>query len=92
MRRNVTGRVDSAYYEFMARKTQVDLYGQSLVPSARKLEDLAEQSYQAGKANLLTVLSAQRDVQNAQQRYLESLLAAQHALASLEETVGVSID
>jgi cobalt-zinc-cadmium efflux system outer membrane protein len=91
-RRSVAGRVEAAYYEWNARQTQVDLYRRSLVPAVRRLESLAEESYRAGKANLLTVLDAQRNVQQVQREYLDSLLALQVAFAELEETVGAALD
>lgn len=91
-RRAVAGRVEAAYYEWTARQTQVELYRQTLVPTARHLAALAEESYRAGKANLLTVLDAQRNVQQVEREYLESLLAMQEAFAELEETVGAPLD
>jgi cobalt-zinc-cadmium efflux system outer membrane protein len=91
-RRSVAGRVEAAYFEWNARQTQVDLYRKSLLPTVRRLESLAEESYRAGKANLLTVLDAQRNVQQVQREYLDSLLALQIAFAELEETVGAALD
>jgi cobalt-zinc-cadmium efflux system outer membrane protein len=91
-RRSVAGRIEAAYYEWNARQTQVDLYRRSVVPAVLRLEGLAEESYRAGKANLLTVLDAQRNVQQVQREYLDSLLALQVAFAELEETVGAALD
>jgi outer membrane protein, heavy metal efflux system len=90
--RAVAGRVEAAYFELDARETQVELYRRTLVPASQRLESLAEESYRAGKANLLTVLDAQRNVQQVQQDYLQSLFTAQAAFARLEETVGVPLD
>jgi outer membrane protein, heavy metal efflux system len=91
-RRSIAGRVEQAYFELHARRTQVDLYRNTLLPSGRKLEDLAEQSYQAGKSDILYVLAAQHDVQQLQSDYLDSLYALQAAYADLEEIVGASLD
>jgi cobalt-zinc-cadmium efflux system outer membrane protein len=91
-RRAVAARVEAAYYEWVTRQTQVDLYRETLVPAARRLESLAEESYRAGKANFLIVLAAQRDVQDVESQYRESLLALQIAFAELEETVGAALD
>jgi len=91
-RRSIAGRVEQAYFELHARRTQVDLYRDTLLPSGRKLEDLAEQSYQAGKSDILYVLAAQHDVQQLQSDYLDSLYALQAAFAELEEIVGASLD
>jgi len=91
-RRAVAGRVEAAYFELHARQTQVELYHSTLLPAARRLESLAEDSYRAGRANVLTVLDAQRNVQQVERDYLDSLRALQEAFAGLEETVGVPLD
>jgi cobalt-zinc-cadmium efflux system outer membrane protein len=90
-RRAVAGRVEAAYYEWAAREIQAKLYRETLVPVAEKLEGLAEESYRAGRANILTVLDAQRNVQQVRREYLDSLVALQTAFADLEETVGAPI-
>lgn len=91
-KRAVAGRVEAAYLEWSVRRTQVELYRQTLLPAGRRLQGLAEESYRAGKANLLTVLDAQRNVQQSERDYLESLFALHAAFAGLEETVGAPLD
>jgi cobalt-zinc-cadmium efflux system outer membrane protein len=91
-RRSVEAHVESAFYDMDARRAQVRLYRDTLLPSSRRLEEMAEESYQAGKANILTVLGAQRDVQQVERDYLDSLLAMQTSFALLEEAVGVPLD
>lgn len=91
MRRALAGRVEAGYYEWSARQTEVDLYRGTLVPAAQRFEGLAEESYRAGRASLLTVLDAQRNVQQVEREYLDSLLALQMAFAALEEIVGAPL-
>jgi len=91
-RRAIAGQIESAYYELNARQAEVALYSQTLVPSTRQLESLAEESYKSGKANILTVLGVQRDVTLVESEYLNSLLAMQTSLAELEEIVGSPLD
>ncbi|HJY88231.1 MAG TPA: TolC family protein [Candidatus Acidoferrales bacterium] len=91
-RRAVAGRVEAAYFEWGTRQTQVELYRNTLLPSARRLQALAEESYRAGRANILTVLDAQRNVLQVERDYLDSLSASQAAFAGLEETVGGPLD
>lgn len=91
-RRAVDARVESAYYDLEARRTQVRLFHDNLLPASRRLEEMAEESYRAGKANILTVLGAQHDVQQVESGYLDSLLAMQSAFALLEEAVGAPLD
>lgn len=91
-RRAVDARVESAYFDLEARRTQAQLYRDKLLPSSQRLEEMAEESYRAGKANILTVLGAQRDVQQVERDYLDSLQATQAAFAQLEEAVGAPLD
>jgi cobalt-zinc-cadmium efflux system outer membrane protein len=91
-RRSVTGEVEAAFYQFQARQTEVSLYRDKLAPAARQLESLAEESYKAGRSNILVVIEAQREVQQTQREYLQSLLELQQAFADLEQVVGVSLD
>lgn len=91
-RRNLDATVSAAYFDLQARQTQAQVYRDTILPSSRRLEDLAEESYRAGKANLLVVLTAQHDVQQVERDYLDSLQALQSALAQLEEAVGGPLD
>jgi outer membrane protein TolC len=63
-----------------------------VIPAGRKLEDLAEQSYTAGRTSILSVLDAQRTVQQNEREYLQSLFELQQAFAELEQIVGVPLD
>ena len=91
-RRAVEGHVESGYLDLQTREQQARLYKESLVPAADKLEDLAEESYRAGKANILSVLDAQKNVQAVKQEYLLSLFGVHQAFAQLEEIVGTPLD
>jgi len=91
-KRAVAARVETAYFDLDAQHTQAETYRATLVPVAQQLESLAEQSYRAGKADILMVLTAQRNVQDVEHSYLQSLLTVQSAFAGLEEIVGASID
>ncbi len=91
-RRAVEGHVESAFLQLDSREAQARLYKDSLMPAADKLEGMAEESYKAGKANILSVLDAQKNVQAVREQYLQSLLAVQQAFAQLEATVGTPLD
>jgi outer membrane protein, heavy metal efflux system len=91
-RRAVEGHVESSYLDLQTREQQARLYRDSLVPAANKLESLAEDSYRAGKENILYVLDAQKNVQTVREEYLQSLFAVHQAFAQLEETVGAPLD
>ncbi len=91
-RRVVEGHVESGYLDLQTREQQARLYKDSLVPAADKLEELAEESYRAGKANILYLLDAQKNVQAVKEEYLQSLFAVHQAFAQLEEIVGTPLD
>ena len=88
----MAGMVEEAYFDWNAQQTQAGIYRQTLVPAVRKLEGMAEESYRAGKATILVVLDAQRNVQDVERTYQQGLLALQSAFASLEEAVGAPLD
>jgi len=90
--RAVEGRIDAGYLDLKAQQTQVMLYRDRLLPVARQVEGLAEESYRAGKVGILAVIEAQRNVQEADRSYLESLFTLQSLFAALEETVGEPLD
>lgn len=91
-RRSVAGNVEAVYNELNARLTEVRLYRETVIPAGRKLESLAEESYSAGKTSILAVLDAQRNVQQNERDYLQSLFELQQAFAELEEIVGVPLE
>ena len=90
--RAVNGRVEAGYFTLQAQQTQVELYRDKLLPVAHQLEGLAEESYRAGKVGILAVVEAQRNVQDTESSYLDSLFALQSQFAALEEMVGVPLD
>jgi cobalt-zinc-cadmium efflux system outer membrane protein len=90
--RSVSARVEAAFYDLEAQRTQVRLYHDRLLPVARQLESMAEESYRAGKTSILTAIQAQQDVQSVESSYLQSLEQLQDFYAGLEETVGGAVD
>jgi cobalt-zinc-cadmium efflux system outer membrane protein len=91
-RRAVAGRLQAAYLDLVARKEQVELYHDKLLPAGRKLTDMAEESYRAGKSGILNVLDAQRSAQQLEREYLDSLFAMQSKFSDLEETIGAPLN
>ncbi len=87
-RKSLNSTIESAYFDLQARQKQVQLYRDTILPASHHLEDMAEESYRAGKANLLVVLTAQHDVQQVERNYLDNLRELQNAFAQLEEAVG----
>jgi cobalt-zinc-cadmium efflux system outer membrane protein len=90
--RSVSARVEAGFYDLEAQRTQVQLYRDRLLPVARQLENLAEESYRAGKTSILTAIEAQQAVQSVESSYLQSLEQLQDLYAGMEETVGGAVD
>ena len=88
----VSAEAAAAYFDFIAKAHQAQRYSQSIVPQTVKLEQMAEESYAAGKTNLLTLIDAQRKLNDVRRAYIDSLFAAQSSFAALEEVVGAPLD
>jgi cobalt-zinc-cadmium efflux system outer membrane protein len=91
-RTNVSAQVAAAYFDYLAKSHQVGEYRDKVLPGNLRLEEMAEESYRAGKTNLLTLLDAQRRLSDARKAYLDALFAAQSSFAVLEEAVGAPLD
>jgi cobalt-zinc-cadmium efflux system outer membrane protein len=91
-RNNASVQVIAAYYDYAAKAGQSSQYGQRIVPQTVKLEGMAEDSYRSGKSNMLTLIDAQRRLNETRKTYLDSLFALQSSFAVLEEVVGAWLD
>lgn len=91
-RLNASAQVAAAYYDYAAKLHQAQQYRDKILPQSEKLLSMAEDSYQAGKTSLLTLIDAQRKLNDVRKAYLDSLFAAQSSFAALEEVVGASLD
>ena len=89
---NASVQVIAAFYDYAAKAGQSKQYGERIVPQTVKLEEMAEDSYRSGKSNLLTLIDAQRRLNETRKTYLDSLFAVQSSFAVLEEVVGISLD
>jgi cobalt-zinc-cadmium efflux system outer membrane protein len=91
-RTNVAAQVAASYFDYAAKAHQAQQYRERIVPQTIRLEEMAEESYKAGKTNILTLLDAQRRLNDVQKAYIDALAAAQSSFATLEENVGVALD
>jgi len=89
---NAEAQVFAAYYDYEARLRQASDYSTTIVPQTVRLEEMAEESYRAGKSNLLTLIDAQRRLNETRKAYLISVFSAQSAFSALEEVVGAPLD
>ena len=90
--RAVDAQVMSADHDLEAQRNKVETYRATIIPSAEHLETMAEESYRAGAAPILTVLTAQQAVQQVELEYLDSALAMHRAFSRLELAVGAPLD
>jgi len=91
-RSSVAATVAGAYFDYSAKVHQVQQYRDRVLPETVRLEQMAEDSYQSGKTNVLTLLDAQRRLNDVRKLYIDALLSAQSSFATLEEAVGVPLD
>ena len=91
-RLNASAQVASAYFDYLAKLHQAQQYKEKILPQNEKLLSMAQDSYQSGKTSLLTLIDAQRRLNDVRKAYLDSLFAAQSSFAALEEVVGASLD
>jgi len=89
---NVSAQVAAAYFDYTAKSHLAQQYRGRILPETVRLEGMAEESYQSGKSNLLTLIDAQRKLNDVRKAYLDSLFAGQSAFAILEEAVGAPLD
>jgi outer membrane protein, heavy metal efflux system len=92
LRTNASADVAAAYFDYLAKAHHAEQYVQKIVPQSVKLQEMAEDSYRSGKSNLLTLIDAQRKLNETRKTYLDSLLAVQSSFATLEEVVGAPLD
>ena len=88
----VSADVASAYFDYTAKFHLAKQYQERIIPQTVRLEQMAEDSYQSGKSNLLILIDAQRKLNDVQKASIDSWSAAQSSFALLEEVVGTSLD
>jgi cobalt-zinc-cadmium efflux system outer membrane protein len=91
-RLNASAQVAAAYFDLVAKLQQVEQYRQNILPQNEKLLSMAEDSYKSGKTSLLTLIDAQRRLNDIRRAYLDSLLVVQSSFAALEEVAGAPLD
>src|SRR5262249_46105520 len=89
---NVSAQVAAAYFDYTAKLHLAEQYRNRILPENVRLEKMAEESYQSGKSNLLTLIDSQRRLNDVRKTYLDSLSAGQGSFAVLEQAVGVPLD
>ena len=84
--------LNKAYEGLAAGAREVAVLATEGVPKARAAFDAVQQGYAAGKFGLLEVLAAQRDLIEAQTRYINALAKYHKSAAEVERLVGAPLD
>jgi outer membrane protein, heavy metal efflux system len=83
--------ISAAYLRYQTALSRSQNYENEILPTSRQIEQLAVESYQAGKSGILAVIDAQRSAREVQIESLDVLLQLQTALADLEQTAGTEL-
>jgi outer membrane protein len=82
MQQQIDGQVFNSYKTYLLNKTIVDLERQNLTDSKEVL-DVSIERYKVGKSNLLETIETQKNLEDAQVRYIEALYAIKMAETDL---------
>lgn len=84
----VSSEIEGARRAYAAAAESVRLLEKDGLPRQRENEEMARESYRAGKINLATLLQVRRDALDTRREYLERLLEAAEAGVQLAAAVG----
>lgn len=82
MQQQIDGQVFNSYKTYLLNKAIVDLEKQNLSDSKEVL-DVSFERYKVGKSNLLETIETQKNLEDAQVRYIEALYAIKMAETDL---------
>jgi outer membrane protein, heavy metal efflux system len=83
--------VTAAAARAQALRQQIDREEHDILPRARQVEAMAEDSYRAGQTGLVVLLQALQTTRDTRLRVLENALTYQRALADLERAIGAPL-
>jgi outer membrane protein TolC len=75
-----------------AAEKMITLYKTTVLPQAQQTLESARIGYQAGKAEFLTLLDAERAVKDFQLAYYRALAESEQRIADLERAVGADLN
>jgi len=83
--------IAKAYFKVEALSNQVETYRNEILPAAKEIEELSQESYHEGKTGLLSAIDAQRNMHEVRLEYLSVLINFQTAIADLELASGAEL-
>jgi len=88
MKNEVLFRVHEAYAKFKSAENALNTYEGSILPKAKQQVDIAISSYEAGRADILNLIDAQRTLKNTQIGFYKAMSDYEMALSDLRLSVG----
>jgi outer membrane protein TolC len=89
---NLAAELQEALYGFRDAERKIGLYRDTLLPMARQSIEVARQSFEAGKADFLDLIEAQRTLLEFELSHARALADRVVALAGIEMLVGRKIE
>jgi outer membrane protein, heavy metal efflux system len=83
--------VEKVYFKVEALQKQLETYQNEILPAAKEIGELSQESYHEGKTGLLSAIDAQRNMHEVRIEYLDVLMKFQTAVADLEQAAGVEL-
>ena len=81
-------RVHEAHAKFRSSENALTTYESSILPKAKQQVDIAISSYEAGTADILNLIDAQRTLKNTQIGFYKAMSDYEMALSDLKLSVG----
>ena len=89
---NLAAELEEALYGFRDAERKIDLYRDTLLPMARQSIEVARQSFEAGRADFLDLIDAQRTLLEFELSHARARADRAIALAETEMLVGRKIE
>jgi outer membrane protein, heavy metal efflux system len=87
----MTAAVTAAVARAQALRQQIDREARDILPRARQVEAMAEDSYRAGQTGLVALLQVLQTTRDTRLQALDTAVAYQRALADLERAMGAPL-
>jgi outer membrane protein TolC len=84
-------KIHNAFIEYQNADKQVQLYIKDILPQAEEMFRVALKSYEAGEITYLEYLQSKQTLINSKTNYINTLLAFNLAIASLEQAAGIGV-
>jgi cobalt-zinc-cadmium efflux system outer membrane protein len=91
VRNDIRAEVSQAYASWKADRDNMLLYRESILPAEEEAWRIIQKEYREGKTDLFSAVSAQQNLQQAHQSYLNAIAQYYHSISMLERAIGAPI-